>query len=280
MEPPRLDGFKNFGNLPSPPSQMSRVLDEIGRTSAMDYNITRMIQYDPSIACRVLRVANDPLYGYHRQIASLQQASGLLGPGVIKNAILTTPLLEQFARDDSCQIDYSRIWLHSSVTAAIAGCLGRFVRNMESDVCFTAGLIHDIGKIALAVYHPAVFYKLFDLAGREKIALIEAERKMLGFCHFDIASTLMTQWGFPSALVEAVENCSRSISEVTDKLTAVIRLAKSLAIDWGYSNGMESHFPLQYDVMISALGISKENLETWKPELREYADFVVHSCEK
>lgn len=261
---------------------MLSVFEEIGRISAMDYNIARMIQYDPAIACRVLEVANNPLYGYHGQISSLQQASGLLGPGVIKNTILTTPLLERFAKRDYLEgkIDYPRIWLHSSVTAAIAGCLGKLLRTMESDVCFTAGLIHDIGKIALAVYHPGIFQEVLDLAEKEKTSLIETEKKSLGFSHAEIAVVLAGEWGFPPSLIEPLE--SRSSPETPDaarKLAALIQLSKTLAMDWGYPDGMEINFPRQYDALCPTLGISDENLAAWKKEVTEYADFVVNSCE-
>ncbi|OGW14317.1 MAG: hypothetical protein A3K09_00865 [Nitrospinae bacterium RIFCSPLOWO2_12_FULL_47_7] len=276
-----LDGFKGLDSLPSLPSQMLNVLEELGRTSAMDYNIVQIIQYDASIACQVLKVANSPLYGYQGEIASLQQASGLLGPGVIKNSILTTPVLELFSENSLRKIDYNRIWLHSAVTGAIAGCLGKFVRDMESDVCFTAGLIHDIGKIALAVHHSSVFRDVLDLVEKEKISLVEAEQKILGFCHSDIASAISAQWGLPSALVKALGNCSRPIFvKTSDKLSALIQLAKFLAVAWGYPDGMESHFPCQYDDVISVLGISKEKLDIWKPEMVEYADYVVHKVLK
>ncbi len=280
MESIRLEWFRFLKNLPSLPSQMLSVFEELGRISAMDYNIARMIQYDPAIACRVLEVANNPLYGYPGKISSLQQASGLLGPGVIKNTILTTPLLERFAARDYLEgkIDYPRMWLHSSVTAAIAGCLGKILRHMESDVCFTAGLIHDIGKIALAVHHPGIFQEVLDLAEKEKTTLIEAEKKSTGFSHADIAVVMVSEWGFPPILIEALENCAKP-TPPTSKLAALIQLSKSLAIDWGYPDGMETHFPRQYDALFLSLGISNENLATWKKELTEYADYVVHSCE-
>lgn len=276
----QLEQFGNLSSLPSLPSQILSVLDEVGRASTMDYNIVRMIQYDASIACRVLKVANDPLYGYHRKIGSLQQASALLGPGVIKNTILTTSLLERFAKHNYVgKIDYPRIWLHSSVTAAIAGCLGHLLRDIEADVCFTAGLIHDIGKIALAVDHPDVFIEILELAGKEKISLARAEQKVLGFCTADISAVMTKHWGFPETLVEALANCSRpEPAKITSALSAILKLAKSLTITWGYADGMETCYPHQSEEAIAVLKI--ENLETWKPELQEYANYVVESFEK
>lgn len=94
MEKLDLQPFIGCDSLPTLPDQISRVLDETSRASAMDYNIVQIIQFDPAIASRVLQVSNSALYGYPSQIGSLQQAAGLLGPGVIKSIILTTPIFE------------------------------------------------------------------------------------------------------------------------------------------------------------------------------------------
>lgn len=281
MKPLQISWFGTLEGLPSLPSQMLNVLDEVGRTSAMDYNIVRVIQYDAPIACRVLKAANAPLYGYAEKISSLQQASGLLGPGAIKNIILTTPVLERFSRPDFLEekIDFPGIWKHGSAVAALAGGLGKFLGNVESDVCFTGGLIHDIGKIALAAFHPRFFIDALTLSEKEKIPLQEAERKTLGFCHADISRELTRRWGIPPALVDAVGSCSGPAEEIADRLAAVLRLAKHLAIDWGYPDGMEfvEQRPAQMNGLFPLLGISEKTLKEWKPELLEYANFAIGS---
>ncbi len=91
-----VDEFATADGLPSLPGQILNILDDLGRTSAMEYTILQKIQYDPAIALSVLKAANSPLYGYASKISSLQQAAGLLGPGAIRNIVLTTPILERY----------------------------------------------------------------------------------------------------------------------------------------------------------------------------------------
>ncbi|MCH7622489.1 MAG: HDOD domain-containing protein, partial [Nitrospinae bacterium] len=118
----KVDEFVTAEGLPSLPGQILNILDELGRTSAMDYTVLQKIQYDPAIALSVLKAANSPLYGYASRISSLQQAAGLLGPGAIRNIVLTTPILERYQDNGGLHspLDHSRLWLHMTVTAALA----------------------------------------------------------------------------------------------------------------------------------------------------------------
>lgn len=283
MEIPQLNRFQNLEGLPSLPSRMLNVLDEIGATSAMDYNIVRVVQYDPAIACRVLKAANAPLYGYGGNIFSLQQASGLLGPGAIKNIVLTTQILERFSWGERGRerIDYGKIWRHSAVVAVLAGTLGRCVDHVESDACFTAGLVHDIGKIALAALFPAAFCKIVEETRKQNVSLQDAARGTLGFSPAEISAELTERWGFPPALVKIVGTCVKTDpSEITDKIAGIVHLAKYLAIDWGYPDGMENlRRAVRFRDVLPLLGITEKKLKAWKPELMGLADIALESVD-
>ena len=159
-----LDWFRTIKNLPSLPEQINSLLVATGSTSSMDYNIAEIIQYDPSMALSVLKFANSPVYGYSGKISSLQQAAGLLEPGTIKNIILRTPILGRHLtnRQNDTPIDFSDLWVHCGATASLSGDLGRLIGGLESDVCFTAGLIHDAGIIALSAYYPKELAKAWN----------------------------------------------------------------------------------------------------------------------
>jgi HD-like signal output (HDOD) protein len=159
------------------------------------------------MAMAVLKVANIPIYGYPGQISSLQQAAGLLGPGMIKNIILRTPILERFSGKTALSIDFLQLWIHSGIIAAISGGLGRLIGGMESDVSFTCGLIHDTGAIALSVYFPAAFSRAQDFADKNQVGLIEAEQQVLGFSHLEVAGEMMehgaSPYNFPKSFYNA-----------------------------------------------------------------------------
>ena len=240
----------------------------------MDYSIVEMIQYDPAMAMAVLKVANTPIYGYPGQISSLQQAAGLLGPGAIKNIILRTPIIERFADKSALPIDYLQLWIHSGITAAISGGLGRFIGGMESDVSFTSGLIHHAGVIALTVYFPTAFTKVQDFMEQNQVDLIEAEKQTLGFSHLEVAGEMIDAWGLPTQLSQVIlQYAAPEKSKTNWEIAAVVALAKSLACEWGFPSGLKGFTATKRENLLALLGVSEKELAQWEPELKKYAEF-------
>ena len=265
-----LDWFRNIKNLPSLPEQINSVLVATGSTSSMDYNIVEIIQYDPSMALSVLKVANSPVYGYSGKISSLQQAAGLLGPGAIKNIILRTPILERHLINDT-SIDFNDLWVHCGTTASLSGGLGRLIGGLDSDVCFTAGLIHDAGVIALSAYCPKELAKAFETSHNEKICLLDAEKKVFGFNSSDVSMELMSAWNFPDSLLDLFRSDDKdNKSGWVSKPIAVVVLAKLLLKEWGYLGCSQMQEDPDKEKLLQFLNVTTDDLSNWEDELRKY----------
>ncbi len=275
-----VDEFVPEEGLPSLPGQILNILDELSRASAMDYTILQKIQYDPAIALSVLKAANSPLYGYVSKISSLQQAAGLLGPGAIKNIILTTPILERYQDNGGCHapLDHSKLWLHMTVTATLASGLGRCLGHIETDVCFTAGLIHGVGKIALSAYRPDSLLEGIDSARCEGLPLVEIERRTLGFTHIDIGVRIAKAFSLSDQLIHVLKNCyAPENDKISDLLTGVVCLARDLANSWGFADDIPDGELVGRNELFSLLNISQKNLEEWTPGLREKVELVLQA---
>ncbi|MZH01853.1 MAG: HDOD domain-containing protein [Nitrospinae bacterium] len=269
-----LDRFRDLKSLPSLPEQIDNVLMATGTSSSMDYSIVEMIQYDPAMAMTVLKVANTPIYGYPGQISSLQQAAGLLGPGSIKNIILRTPIIERFSEKSVLPVDYLPLWVHSGITAAISGGLGRFIGGIESDVSFTSGLIHHAGVIALTVYFPTAFAEVMGFMNKNQVDLIDAEKQTLGFSHLEVAGEIIDSWGLPPQLSQVIRQYSApEKSKPNWEIAAVVALAKDLACDWGFPSGLKELTAAKREKLLDLLGVSEKELQKWEPELKKYAEF-------
>ena len=279
MTSSKIDEFMIMEGLSSLPGQILNLLDELSRTSAMDYTILQKIQYDPAIALRVLKVANTPLYGYAGKISSLQQAVGLLGPGAIRNIVLTTPILERYQEDNfPPPFDYAKLWLHMTVTAALAGSLGLRLGKIETDVCFTAGLIHGIGKIFLAAHHSKSLQEWIRLAECDQAPLMEIERRTLGFTHADLGVKMAEASGLPEELIGAQKFYYASEEdEITDPLAGTVCMARNLANMWGYTDDIGKEVPVEMDKLFSLLNFTAQDLEEWTPELQENVNLAVQA---
>jgi HD-like signal output (HDOD) protein len=281
MTSSKADEFLVMEGLPSLPGQILSLLDELSKTSAMDYTILQKIQYDPAIALRVLQVANTPLYGYGGKVSSLQQAGGLLGPGAIRNIVLTTPILERYQEDNfPPAFDYSKLWLHMTVTAVLAGSLGACLKKIETDVCFTAGLIHGIGKISLAAYHSKSLQEWVRQAECEQMSLLEVEKRELGFTHADLGVKMAEAFCLPQELINAQKFYYASgEDEITDPLAGTVCVARNLANSWGFTDGIGNEAPAGMDTLFSLLNFSEAELEEWTPQFRENVNLAVEAQE-
>lgn len=280
MTSSKIEEFLIMEGLPSLPGQILCLLDELGKTSAMDYTILQRIQYDPAIALRVLQVANTPLYGYAGKVSSLQQAGGLLGPGAIRNIVLTTPILERYQEEDSSPpFDYSKSWLHTTVTAVLAGSLGACLEKIETDVCFTAGLIHGMGKISLASCHSKSLQKWVRQAENEGLSLLEVEKRELGFTHADLGVKMAEAFCLPEELIEAQKFYYASEGEITNLLAGTVCVARNLANSWGFTDSIGSESPADMDKLFSLLNFSEAELDEWTPQFRENVNLAVEAQE-
>lgn len=278
-----LDRFEDLEGLPSLPDQILRVLNETRQFSSMDYNIIEVIQYDPPMALRVLRRANLPLYGYSEEIGSLQQAVGLLGPEALRNIVARVPALERFFDEERIrlELDFSGIWLHMQMMGALAGRIARLRGGLEIDVCFTAGLIHDTGKIAMIVQTPEVLSNAKQLVGKRSVPLSLASEEIAGISHLEIGARLARKWNFPKSLVKAMKTGYYSTAyEDIGELGSVVCLANFLSWQLGFPDKLESLPPPEPKAAMDLLGISRSDLNSWMPELKDFAEETLKFLEK
>jgi len=262
MKPFKIDFFCQLDRLPSIPWQIIKELDEVGTSSSMDYNLVGMIQRDAPIACRVLKVANEPLYGYEGKISSIQQATGLLGPGMLKNIILTTPILNSSWKEGNSDfgIDYAGLGVHMALTGVAAQWVGGFNKDMDTDVCFTAGLISGMGKFALAAFYPEFYVKSAELCAQDNISPDEAEIRMIGFKSSEIGLNIARAWNYPDQLVKVFEfQAAGGKAQEKDKLSDIVFLAGYLAAKLNYREGPPPLKP-QPDAYTRA-GVSQDQME-------------------
>lgn len=282
MNPIKLDVFREIEILPSPPFQIRRVLDQVNTMSFKDFRAETMIQNDPVIACQILKIANAPFYGYPSQIVSLEQASNLLGPGPIKNIILTTPILENnHEAFGDYNIAVKSLWLHMIVTATFALKIAELSQSYASDECFTAGLIHDIGKIALLVHQPKIFSIIAKKAKKEKVSFSQAGNEILGWPLSDISGHLASKWGFPEKLINAIKGGPNlgSNNDGSRKLSALVCLANCLANNLDYHDGWHaSETPIEPWVF-ETLELDQSTLNGWIPKLEEIAELTTATFE-
>ena len=252
-------------------------MDGIEDILATDCDVIEMIHYDPPIALAVLKQANSPLYGHSSQVFSLQQAAELIGIGAIKNVILTTSIYERFEDHQTpvIELELTKLWIHSAVTASAAGGIGAMVDEVEPDICFTVGLIKDCGLIALAMHYSESMNDIMKCQANDTISLFEAEQKVIGITHAEIGALMLENWGFPKGLSEAIKNCCEAENgNPESKLSGVVGLAKFLAENWGYSYVTQNSFDKDISPLLEAINLTMKEFSSWEQQLKDNATHV------
>ena len=192
-------------SLPTLPKVAIRIIDLASNPEVSMDELSGAIHQDPSLAARVLRIANSSFYGMPRQVDSLQLALVILGLEEVRNLALGITLLNVI-KDLDTHVSYDRekFWIHSAGCGIVARAIGRKLQFRSHGTDFVAGLLHDMGKIIIDEYFGSKFILIFNKTFTHKPPMLEAEREILGESHELVGGWLAEKWRLPETLCEAI----------------------------------------------------------------------------
>jgi HD-like signal output (HDOD) protein len=191
--------------LPTLPEIGVSILDLAADPEVSMEAMAEAINRDPSLAARVLKVANSPFYGMPRQVDSLQLALVILGLSEVRNIALGIMILKVIkGLDTHVTYDRDKFWTHSLGCGIAARILSRKLHLRNDGADFIVGLLHDTGKIIIDEYFSEDFLKIHDASMQSHCSMIEAEKRFLGESHERIGGWLAEKWRLPETLCEAI----------------------------------------------------------------------------
>lgn len=190
-------------NLPTLPVIAQRILSVADDEDSGSRRLTEIIRSDPSMTARVLGLANSAYYGNRGQVATLNHAVVLIGTQMLKQLALSSIIMRSVGMPPSLG-DARSFWKHSLATAMATGFIAQGHRIETPEICFVSGLLHDIGKVVLAMQFPSEFAEARHRVGRLGCPLIQAEQEVTGIDHCQVGSWLGHHWQLPSALIHAI----------------------------------------------------------------------------
>lgn len=218
--------------LPSRPSLYLEVMRELRSPTASAATVGELVEKDLAISTKLIQVVNSAFYGMAQQVTDPAAAVLLLGLETTASLVLS---IEAFARFDKVKPIYfsmDKVWKHSQSVAASAKKIAELLCN-DADVArnaFTAGLLHDIGKLALALNFEEQYQGAIKLAEKQKLSASEVEAQVFGATHAETGAYLLSVWGLPLPIVEAVarhHSPARTMDKVFSASTA-LHLAEQL----------------------------------------------------
>lgn len=191
---------------PSVPALYIEILQALQSPDASVQQITGLLSQDPAMTAKTLQLVNSAFFGFSRSTSKLAEAVQWLGVGVIRSLALAVPLFSAFDRKKCRGFAIERLWDHSLQTAVLARkiVLQHKQSENEAEQAFTAGLLHDIGKLILADNLPGEYANIIERARLEGRAWHEIENEVLHATHAHVGGYLLGLWSLPVGLVEAV----------------------------------------------------------------------------
>lgn len=241
-------------------------------------DIIQTLKRDTVLTAKVLKACNSPAYGFKENIASVDRAVLMLGYEKVERLVLAlsfgsamTTTLSAYA------FEPKELWRHSFVTATVAETLtldGLFI-NIEPATAFTAGLLHDIGKlICNSVLADDLTASLRHEIEANGLSRLEAEQKTIGTDHAEVGACLLKSWGLPAEIIEGVAHHHQPVFEPQPKLSAVTCIANSIAHLAGSAPGWEAYADKINNALIDALYLTPEKVENLIIEARDSFDRV------
>lgn len=206
LENPALkDLLGRLENLPSPPHLYLELIQKLNDPDSSPKDVGNIISKDPGMAIKVLQLVNSAYFGLHGKVTDPKRAVTILGMDTIKSLALAYGIFKQMspAKLRMCKVE--GFWDHSLWVANLCKIAG-LKQCLTDTICqsdaFTAGLIHDIGKLIFADNMPREYGKILkDSVGPD---LIQKEKANLGANHAEVGAYILELWGLPDNLVEAV----------------------------------------------------------------------------
>ncbi len=240
--------------LPTVPRVTQRVIASFGAEDVTVGEIAQLIEADPVLSAKLLRLANSSYFQVSRSIESVEDAIRILGLAMVRHLVLAGGLMGIYVNMPG--IDMRQFWAHSLYTACTARWLAEH-SAVNRDQVFALGLMHGIGQLHLHSVAPAA-----TVALDQQVHVLSAERarsetNALGFNYLNVSAALATLWNFPQTLVEPLQYIANPLAAPHfSTVAATVHLsawhARNLLLE-GSAQDIHLHYP--HDVG-SRLGIS------------------------
>lgn len=252
-----VDAEIKIASFPDIFFKVKKVVDD---PTASAQEIAAVVGLDVGISTQLLKLVNSPLYGFPSEINSLVRAVALVGNRELCTLALGLSTISYFKDIPPELIDMRSFWMHSLTCGIFSKIIAEKVKGVVPEIMFTAGLLHDVGKLIIFKKMPCSSIQAMLSARENFIPLIEAEDMVLGFNHTEVAKDMFGKWKFPAKLTDIICN-HHSPHNAEFKIQAtILQVADNLANAIGISDGGMYVLPGIEDGAWELLGIDAESL--------------------
>ena len=222
-------------------------------------DLSKHLTLDAVLTGRLLKVANSPFFGMQRRICGVDEAIMVLGIANTRGIVLSALLVENFKLNTLDPVTLNSYWRHS-VGAATASRVIAAETSLSPVLAFTAGLMHDIGRLVLMIQDPERYQELLLQTVVRGLRTDELERELLGTDHCQVGSAVVEDWRLPQNVVRAIA-LHHNYDQTENLLASVLSVADR------YASAMEQDAPERIDeipdALLARVNLSRDSLKSW-----------------
>jgi HD-like signal output (HDOD) protein len=218
------DLLSQTSKLPNVPEVVRQLVKELNNPNANYSHIVKKVSEDQTLSLKILRLANSAHFGLSRKVSSIDEATVILGMERLKTLVIASGFSNSVKGAEG--LDIKKFWSESFRVATLARWFATRSDEVDPDIAFTAGIIHNIGRLLLHLAQPNHAKAIQILIEESKVSRSKAEIEYLGFTTQEAGQALLDLWHFPTDLGIAVKQHKNPLTfDNPLPLSAVLHLA-------------------------------------------------------
>lgn len=248
--------------VPPFPAVALRALNLMAGTNTSLLELCNLIRPDAAFSTQVLRIANSPLVAFPKSITNMLQASMVLGFRRLRSVVITVGLRAYLSPPVNPLLH--ACWRHSLACAMIAERIAS-ITSHDKDFAYTAGILHDIGRIAMAVTSPEIYREVAVRGSDQPQAMLKVERTVYGMDHCRAGSMLVKTWQLPAEFFEIIAD-HHNRQPRPDGVASIVNVSCMLADSLGFG-AVPYQAPGNYSEILTAFGATLPGFPAQSEEL-------------
>jgi putative nucleotidyltransferase with HDIG domain len=264
--------------LPAAPRVLPQLLTLLSDPDCETNQVVELISFDPGLTAKVLRIANSAAFALARPVTNIDEAVNRLGLKMIYQLVAAAASSSALQPASKTSPPPAGLWEQSVTTALAAQILAKDLK-LDEGTQFTAGLLHDLGKVVLAEVWKEQYLALLEASNLNPRALVDCEKEMFNVNHAELGGRLLAHWKFPPAISASVWNHPAPLRGMPfERETACLTLAEFIA-ESGAAPAAINSLTTGQVAALDVLGFAPDQLKTYAARTQENFAFVNAMCQ-
>jgi len=196
--------LKSIQTLPPFPATIQKVMALAGDPDSSLTELVAVVRFDQAITANILRICNSAYFGLGRPVDNVNDAIMHMGKKNVLRAVMTAGLSRYFRTQKGYDVKGGDLWEHAVAVALMSQICAARLSRPDDPRLFTAGVLHDIGKMVLGEFVHESWPMIQELVEHKKYSFLEAEEEVIGVNHAELGGEIALIWKFPDEILKAI----------------------------------------------------------------------------